>query len=267
MKDVRAILGALAWFTAIIAPGISVHAQTLETLPFDKKLKLAKAGDEDAQVAVARAYEEGNDTDINKVEAAKWFRKAADQGNIEAMFRLARIVSEGAQGIKKSPELAAKLYESAARQGHVEAQNWLGYSYQHGLGIQQSDASAVEWYKKAADAGLAVGQNNLGLMYLNGKGVPRDYGKAFVLFEQAAKQDDAWGLNNLGGLYEMGWGVKQDREKALAYYKRANEKGNQRAGENMKRLSAALGSKEPASTTTVSPPPTKAVKSDSSSVD
>jgi uncharacterized protein len=260
MKRAWALVAGLT--AAVAAPAL--HAQTLEILPFAKKLKLAKAGDEDAQVAVANAYEAGTDTDVNKVEAAKWYRKAADQGNIEAMFRLARIVGEGAQGVKKSPELAAKLYESAARQGHVEAQNWLGYSYQHGLGIQQSDTSAVEWYKKAADAGLAVARNNLGLMYLNGKGVPRDYGKAFVLFEQAAKQGDAWGLNNLGGLYEMGWGVKQDRQKALAYYKEANQKGNERAGENMKRLAAALkSSEEPANATAVVPPP-KAINSDSS---
>src|SRR5438067_625595 len=243
MNQMRVFLRVLTPFAAmVIAAGL--HAQTLDSLSFDKKLKLAKVGDEDAQVAVAQAYEKGSDTEVDKAEAARWYRKAADEGNVEAMFHLARIVSEGAQGVKRSPELAAKLYESAAKQGHVEAENWLGYSYEHGLGIQQSDASAVEWYKKSADAGLAVAQNNLGLMYLNAKGVPRDHGKAFALFEQAAKQGDAWGLNNLGGLYEMGWGVKQDPQKALDYYKQAFAKGNQRAGENMKRLATAAGSSQ-----------------------
>ena len=242
MNRMRAVSIGLMTGAAVGLDGPCLHAQTLDVLPFEKKLKLAKAGDEDAQVAVGKAYEQGGDTGINRVEAAKWYGKAADQGNVEAMFRLARLVSEGAQGVKKNLELAAKLYESAARQGHVEAQNWLGYSYQHGYGIQQSDASAIEWYKKAADAGLAVAQNNLGLMYLDGKGVARDYDKAFALFEQAAKQNDPWGLNNLGGLYEMGWGIKQDRQKALGYYKQAFGKGNKRAGENMKRLAAILGS-------------------------
>src|SRR5262245_61259218 len=150
MNRIRASSVSLAFLAGLVAAG-QLGAQTVESLPFDKKLKLAKAGDEDAQLAVAQAYDNGIDTDVNKVEAAKWYKKAADEGNVEAMYRLARIVSAGAQGVKKSPELAAKLYESAARQGHVEAQNWLGYSYQRGLGVQQSDANAVEWYKKAAD--------------------------------------------------------------------------------------------------------------------
>jgi len=37
----------------------SLAAQTLDSLPFEKKVKLAKAGDEDAQVAVGHAYDKG----------------------------------------------------------------------------------------------------------------------------------------------------------------------------------------------------------------
>ena len=228
---------------AVLVAGTAARAETLDTLSFDQKLRLANAGDAEGQVAVARAYASGADVTASQAQAANWYRKAADQGNSEAMFRLARIISRGAPGVEKNPEFAAKLYDAAARQGHVEAQNWLGYSYEHGLGIQQSDASAVEWYTKAANAGFAAAQSNLGLMYLSGKGVPRDYGKAFALFEQAAKNGDAWGANNLGGLYEMGWGVEQDKQKALTYYNQAAETGNKAGSENLKRLSAALGTK------------------------
>jgi hypothetical protein len=213
-------------------------AEDFAKLSLDQKLKLALAGDREAQTALGLAYENGTQTKVDKLEAAKWFRMAADQGSIDPQFRLARIVSEDLPGLKKNPELAAKLYESAARQGHPEAQNWLGYSYQHGIGIAQSNASAVEWYRKAANSGLATAQNNLGLLYLSGTGVSRDYAKAFTLFEQAAKQGDSWALNNLGGLYEMGWGVPQDRERALESYQQAFAKGNRDAGRNLKRLSA-----------------------------
>jgi TPR repeat protein len=217
------------------------YAQTPDTVPFDQSLELANTGDEEAQIAVARAYENGIDVRISQVKAADWYRKAADQGNPEAMFRLARILSKGAPGVDKNLEVAFKLYDAAARKGQVEAQNWLGYTYEHGLGVQQSYADAVEWYTKAADNGVAAAQSNLGLMYLAGKGVPRDYGKAFALFDKAAENGDAWGANNLGGLYEMGWGVAQDKQKALTYYNQAAETGNKAAGENLKRLSAALG--------------------------
>jgi uncharacterized protein len=234
------VVSAFSIAAALFAAG-AVYAQAVDALSFDRKLRLAKAGDEDAQIAIARAYESGDEVDVNRAEAANWYRQAADHGNAVAMFGLARLISQGGPGVERSPELAAKLYESAARQGHVEAQNWLGYCYQHGLGVQQSDASAIEWYTKAADGGFPAAQNNLGLMYLTGKGIERDYGKASSLFEQAAKSGDAWGANNLAGLYEMGWGVKQDWQKALAYYHQASEQGNKHAAQGFRRLSTALG--------------------------
>jgi len=185
------LLPSLFVSVALLAaqPALSA-AQTLDTLSFAKKLKLAKVGDEEAQLAVARAYEKGEDTTVDTAEAAKWYRAAAEQGNLEAQFRLGRLVQDGAPGLKQNPEAAAKLYEGAAKQGHVEAQNWLGYAYQHGLGVPKSKENAMLWYSRAAEAGLAEAENNLGLMYLNAKGDARDLDKAFAMFEKAAKQGD-----------------------------------------------------------------------------
>jgi uncharacterized protein len=234
------------WLKTGAAAGLAVLLMAaspggvLEGLPFAKKLKLAKVGDDEAQYAVGYSYESGVDVKADRTEAAVWYRKAARQGHLDAMFRLARIVQEGSDGLKKSPETAFKLYEAAAKKDHAESQNWLGYCYQHGVGVTASPKDAVAWYRKAADAGLAVAQNNLGLMYLNGKGVERDFAAAFKLFERAALQDDGWGLNNLGGLYEMGWGVAKNKDKALEYYLRAKERGIDSAAENIKRISAAV---------------------------
>ena len=99
----------------------STHAQSLDALSLDQKFRLAKAGDEEAQIAIARAYESGTEVTVDEAQAASWYRKAADHGNPVAMFGLARILSKGVPGVEKSPEFAAKLYEAAARQGHVEA--------------------------------------------------------------------------------------------------------------------------------------------------
>jgi TPR repeat protein len=114
MRKVGLALSALS-FIALVSFGAT--AQTLDTLPFKKKLALAKAGDEEAQIAVATAYAEGKDVKVDKVEASKWYGKAADQGNADAQFKLATLFHEGAPGLKKSPERAAKLYEAAAKQG------------------------------------------------------------------------------------------------------------------------------------------------------
>jgi TPR repeat protein len=227
---------ALAGLSIVALTSFSVAAQTLDTLPYKKKLALAKAGDEEAQVAVAEDLANGKGVKANKAEASKWYGKAADQGNADAQFKLATLFHEGAPGLKKNPDRAAKLYEAAAKQGHVEAQNWLGYCYQHGLGVAQDDAKAVEWYRKAADAKLPMAENNLGLMYLSGNGVEQDYRKAFELFERSANQGYDWGMNNLGGLYEKGWGTEQDMAKALFLYREAAAKGNDAADKSAKRI-------------------------------
>jgi TPR repeat protein len=233
---IRRLGVAFAGLGIVALMSFGAAAQTLDALPFKKKLALAKAGDEEAQYAVGEALANGNDVKVNKAEASKWYGKAADQGNADAQFKLATLFHEGAPGLKKSPERAAKLYEAAAKQGHVEAQNWLGYCYQHGLGVAQSDKSAVEWYRKAADAKLAMAENNLGLMYLSGKGVEQDYAKAFELFQRSANQGYDWGMNNLGGLYEKGWGTEQDLAKALFLYRDAAAKGNDAAAKSVKRI-------------------------------
>ncbi|MGQ0484834.1 MAG: tetratricopeptide repeat protein [Hyphomicrobiales bacterium] len=233
MKHFAVLLAA-----ALIAMSGAGLAQSLDQLSFAKKLKLAKVGDEEAQVAVALAYETGSETALDTAEAAKWYRQAALQGNVEAQFRLARIVGKGARGLKQDYPTAIKLYEAAAGNGHSQAMNALGLMHQSGEGVAADPAKAAEWYRKAAEAKLADAENNLGILYLNGKGVPRDLGEALKLFERAANQGDGWGLNNLGGMHEMGWGTPKDRDKAIDLYKQAAAKGIAAARENLERLTA-----------------------------
>ena len=220
-----------------LAP-VEVAAQALDDLSFSKKLKLARVGDEDAQLAVARAYEVGKQVKRNRLEAAKWYRTAAEQGNVEAQFRLGRLVHQGGDGLKQDLQMAAKLYETAAELGSTDAQNWLGYAYQHGIGLEANEKNAFEWYQRAANSGHAAAQNNLGLMYLTGKGTSRSLEKAFEYFSKSAVQDEPWGLNNLGGMHEMGWGTAKDRNRALSLYKQAADLKNPPAKDNYQRLQA-----------------------------
>lgn len=229
-------------------------AQVPEELPFAKKLKLAQVGDDEAQMAVGLAYENGVDTKPDKAEAAKWYRKAALAGNLDAQFRLAGLVAKGSKGLTRDMAVAVKLYQTAADKGHAASQNALGQLHQAGNGVAKDDKLAFEWYEKAAAQRLAVAENNLGMMYLNGTGTARNLAQAFQLFERAAEQNDGWGLNNLGGMYEMGWGVARSPLKARDYYARAAALGIESASANLARLGdAATGSVKPV------PPPPSAV--------
>jgi uncharacterized protein len=208
----------------------------LANLPFEKKLQLAKAGDPDAKMAVGEAYEKGEGVPASGSKAAKWYREAALVGNVEAQFRLAKLVSKGAPGLKVDKATALKLLETAAKKGHAPSQNLYGLMLQNGDGLVKDEKQAVEWYRKAANQGLAVAQNNLGVMVLNGTGTTRNIDDAFKLFSKAADGKDAWAMNNLGGMYEMGWGTAKDVEKAKSFYKQAATGGIEIAVKNLSRL-------------------------------
>ncbi|MFN4144048.1 MAG: tetratricopeptide repeat protein [Aestuariivirga sp.] len=229
------ITPALALAAALALAGPAA-AQTLKELPFDKQLTLAKVGDVDAQFEVGLAYEQGTGVEPDEAEAARWFRQAALQGNVEAQYHLARLVARGAKGLKQDLGTAVKLYQDAAAKGHGPAMNALGQAYQQGKGTDQDMAKAAEWYAKAAEQGLPDAQNNLGMLYLEGKGVARDLNRAFKLFGDAAAKNDPWGLNNLGGMHEMGWGTTVDKPRALALYRQALAAGNPKAQQNIDRL-------------------------------
>ena len=112
-----------------------------------------------------------------------------------------------ARGVARDHAEAAKWYRRAAEQGHASAQFNLGLMYKNGEGVPQDYAKAAKWYRQAAEQGKADAQNNLGLMYHNGEGVPQDYAEAAKWYVRAAEGGDADAQNNLGRMYEFGNGV------------------------------------------------------------
>ena len=86
--------------------------------------------------------------------------------------------------------MAAKWYRLAALQGDVDAQFDLGDSYATGEGVALDHAEAVKWWHKAAEQGHAPAQYNLGLIYTNGRMAARDYVLAHMWYSLAATQGD-----------------------------------------------------------------------------
>ncbi|MBR5893847.1 MAG: sel1 repeat family protein, partial [Bacteroidaceae bacterium] len=56
-------------------------------------------------------------------------------------------------GVEKDPTEAVKWYRKAAEQGQVNAQYNLGLCYE--IGVAKDLAEAVKWYRKAAEQGHA----------------------------------------------------------------------------------------------------------------
>src|SRR5262245_27147503 len=91
-------------------------------------------------------------------------KQLAQKGNPKAQFELGVLFHLGWSTGKDDVE-AAKWYRLAAEQGLDAAQNVLGFAYYSGEGVRQDYFEAAKWLKRAADQGFAVSQNRLGHMY------------------------------------------------------------------------------------------------------
>ncbi|MBL0231948.1 MAG: sel1 repeat family protein [Moraxellaceae bacterium] len=102
------------------------------------------------------------------------------------------------QGVLLDYEQAVYWYRKAAEQGDMQSQSNLGVAYVRGLGVPKDYIQAVEWYRKSAEQGYAEAQYNLGFMYGSGRGVQQSYKMAYILFSLAAANNHAEALKNLG---------------------------------------------------------------------
>ena len=100
------------------------------------------------------------------------------------------------RGVPQDDVQAVKWTRLAADQGDAWAQFHLGSMYRIGLGVPQDDAQAVKWYRLAADQGYALAPFHLGEMYTFGQGVPQDYVQAHKWYNLAAAEGDVNGNKN-----------------------------------------------------------------------
>src|SRR5713101_654911 len=116
------------------------------------------------------AYYYGHGVPQDYVEAAKWFRIAAERGNPGAQTGLGRCYNHG-QGVLKDYGEGVKWYGLAARNGNALGQCALGVCYENGWGVSQDHVEAARWYCRAAVQGDALGEFCLGFCYESGQGL------------------------------------------------------------------------------------------------
>lgn len=166
---------------------LSTRAVTIQNL-----LPKAQQGDLPSILALAKEYAYGvTDMGItlqeSREEAARWYQKAAERGNGDAMLNLGQL-----------------------------------YDPSYGLIIRKDPALALSWYERACDAGQMKACARVGRLAL----ASRDYAKARKYFAMGAQENDAQALVSLGRLYALGQGVTQDFQKALIFYRRAAAYGS-----------------------------------------
>ncbi len=177
------------------------------------------------QYNMGYSYEFGDGVEQDYVEAVKWYKLSAAQGNAWAQGALGRCYFDGL-GVEQNRKKAAELFLKSAEQGHSSGQKWLGYCYQYGYGVEKNLSKTVEYYKLASAQGEKWAQNELGDCYYYGNGVEQNYQKAVEMYELSADQGDMTAEYNLGICYFEGQGVEKNYNKAAALFSKAAEQGH-----------------------------------------
>ncbi len=118
------------------------------------------------------------------------FHAKAEKGDAESQYWLGLAFSLGKYVPEKDEVEAAKWYRKAAEQNHAAAQYYLGNCYANGEGVAKDEVEAAKWYRKAAEQNFPDAQNSLGVCYRDGRGVAKDEVEGYKWVLLAAGQGD-----------------------------------------------------------------------------
>ena len=129
---------------------------------------LAETGDTRSMVALA-ARRMNREGDFRPADAVAWYTRAADAGDPQAQFELARIYEEGVL-VPANKDRARVLFEASAEQEYADALNDMGFFYFHGLlGYDPDPAVALSYFERAANQRHARAQHNFAVLIDRGQ--------------------------------------------------------------------------------------------------
>ena len=183
---------------------------------------------------------------------ARHFLRLAGKGDVEAIFRVARMYDRGSDGMPQDDKQAVAWYRKGAALGHARSEHCLGWMYEHGRGVPKNESEAMKWYRRAAWQGEEASSNRLrdlenrrrereellagqgdaeaqyrrGLRFELGKDSPKDDEQAALWYLRAAEQGHAQAQFHMGRFHDAGrGGLSQDDAMAARWYLRAAEQG------------------------------------------
>ncbi len=223
----------------------------------------AEAGDPEAETTLALAYHAGVLLKQSDADALRLLHKAADRGYRAAQESLGIFSETGIGEEQPDPAKALEWYKKAVQQGSLDAATNIGLMYARGRGVPKNSVEASTWLRKAAEGGDAIAQYNLALLYGRGDGVPKndkesrrwltaaaeqnvipalldlanfylnppastepDVEHAIPYLEKAAGLDNAHAQAMLGTIFARGVQGKPDYEQSVNWYRKAAEHGD-----------------------------------------
>ena len=223
-----------------------------DALSFDNLKTKAEQGDAIAQARLSKYYisnismqggfRDGTLTHFlfpeearrNLIEAAKWCRLAAEQGDAGAQTSYALCCAQG-KGVMVDNVEAAKWLRKAANQGDMFGQYLLGNAYAEGAGVEKNLVQAVKWYR-------------LSNRRYPGGYIPESYShleaaelrlSQYLLVRAAAERGDAPAQYVLANAYADGTDVARDPTEAVSWCRKSADLGNDSARKALPVLEAS----------------------------
>lgn len=165
--------------------------------------------------------------EFGTMRALSIYKTLSKQNDVNSMFRLAQIYSQG-KVIKRNLTKSHNLLKKASLLNHHKSTYYLGKLYLSKKSPYYNLTNAYNAFVKSANAGYAPSQNMIGQFLLNGILIEKDYKMAVNYFERASKQGYIDAQCNLSFMYASGKGVFPNFGRAHSFAKEGKKLGNKR---------------------------------------
>lgn len=142
----------------------------------------------------------------NRREAARYFKKAADLGDVRSMRKYRSMLYDG-DGIEKDRKTAAFYFKIDADQGDVASISQYATMLYLGDGVDKDLNEAVRYFKLAVDKGDRFAIRMFAYLYQTGNGVKLNLKEALNFYKLAAELGDEVSVKQIVKLVDVGCGI------------------------------------------------------------
>ncbi len=188
---------------------------------FDRLEKENAAGASTNPASPDSMTEQARTNSPNYVQGMAWYRKAADAGDTNAMWRIIAKAGSGAPyfdpttgaaSVTDNPE-AQHWLQQLANNGDSEAMDRLGVLYLNKTNAEEG----LKWLRKAADLNNNLACLHLAEAYESGNGVKKDLREALLWWTKTASESDPLTELHIAKLYRDEEEVK-DLEQSFKWF-------------------------------------------------
>lgn len=188
---------------------------------------LRKAADQGQLQAIELLAAIHDSSGADKAEpqvAAELFERAAEKGSVDALYHRARIALANEMVGDGAPIIA--MLEEAANRGSAAACLQLGKLHAEGELVSQNYIAAAHWYREANERGLPEGLINLAFLQLHGHDPAAEEPAGLDLLKSLATEGNQKAMWALANLYREGIYVEADWWESVHWLKVAARSGN-----------------------------------------